>query len=320
MITMRASNRAVPGRASMSAGVVVVLTLLGACDTPDRPARLPDRLPGAVTTMLAPDSLRVLEVGEGVTYRYVWTSRGPWAVHLLEVDLSRCEIGLGVVSAWTPPTGARARVTEMLSADERAVAGVNGDFFTVEGRPVGVEVVKGEVRRRSSRPALAWQAGKPPWIGVPEVWGESALQLGWAVHGAEPDGVTEAVGGFPELLDGGRRVGDLEVTARPAFAASRHPRTAVGYRGSSATGWLVVVDGRQEGYSEGMTLPELTELLEALGTSEALNLDGGGSSVMVLRGRAASRPSDTEGERPVVNGLVVRRDFKYCQAPFQRGP
>jgi hypothetical protein len=208
----------------------------------------------------------------------------------------------------------------MLSADERAVAGVNGDFFTVEGRPVGVEVVKGEVRRRSSRPALAWQAGKPPWIGVPEVWGESALQLGWAVHGAEPDGVTEAVGGFPELLDGGRRVGDLEVTARPAFAASRHPRTAVGYRGSSATGWLVVVDGRQEGYSEGMTLPELTELLEALGTSEALNLDGGGSSVMVLRSRAASRPSDTEGERPVVNGLVVRRDFKYCQAPFQRGP
>ena len=61
-----------------------------------------------------------------------------------------------------------------------------------------------------------------------------------------------------------------------------------------------------------MTLPELTTLLEALGATEALNLDGGGSSVMVVRGQAASRPSDQAGERPVVNALALARDFSAC--------
>ena len=61
-----------------------------------------------------------------------------------------------------------------------------------------------------------------------------------------------------------------------------------------------------------MTLPELTTLLEALGVTEALNLDGGGSSVMVVRGTALNRPSDAEGERAVVNALALERDFSGC--------
>jgi exopolysaccharide biosynthesis protein len=76
--------------------------------------------------------------------------------------------------------------------------------------------------------------------------------------------------------------------------------------------WLVVVDGRQGAYSTGMTLPELTGLLEALGADEAVNLDGGGSSVLVVRGRAVSRPSDETGERPVVNALLLVDDPSLC--------
>ena len=113
-------------------------------------------------------------------------------------------------------------------------------------------------------------------------------------------------------MDGGMRIGDLEVSRRPSFADARHPRTAVGH--DPATGWLylVVVDGRQGEYSAGMSLPELTDLMEALGITEALNLDGGGSSVMVIRGQVVSRPSDAEGERPVANALAVRKDPAYC--------
>jgi exopolysaccharide biosynthesis protein len=122
------------------------------------------------------------------------------------------------------------------------------------------------------------------------------------------------VGGYPELLDSGERVGDLLVSENPGFAASRHPRTAVAYRPGARRLWLVVVDGRQGEYSLGMTLPELTGLLEAFGATEALNLDGGGSSVMVIRGRPWSRPSDEAGERPVVNALVLRYDREaYCR-------
>ena len=62
-----------------------------------------------------------------------------------------------------------------------------------------------------------------------------------------------------------------------------------------------------------MTLPELASLFEGLCATEALNLDGGGSSVLVLGGKAVSRLSDPEGERAVVNALAVRRDAGTCR-------
>jgi exopolysaccharide biosynthesis protein len=61
-----------------------------------------------------------------------------------------------------------------------------------------------------------------------------------------------------------------------------------------------------------MTLPELTALFEALGVRDAINLDGGGSTVMVVGGEAVSHPSDAEGERPVVNALGIRWDPAFC--------
>jgi exopolysaccharide biosynthesis protein len=68
---------------------------------------------------------------------------------------------------------------------------------------------------------------------------------------------------------------------------------------------LVVVDGRQEGYSVGMSLPELTDLLLELGARDALNLDGGGSTTLVTERGIINRPSDPE-ERPVANVLLAR--------------
>ncbi len=120
------------------------------------------------------------------------------------------------------------------------------------------------------------------------------------------------VAGFPSLLERGILVGDLQQGDRPAFAAERHPRTAVGFDSRRGRLWMVVVEGRREGVSEGMTLPELAGLFQSLGAVNAINLDGGGSSVMVVRGEAVSRPSDPAGQRPVVNGLILRRDEGYC--------
>jgi exopolysaccharide biosynthesis protein len=149
-------------------------------------------------------------------------------------------------------------------------------------------------------------------MGFPTADGDSLLSLGWTVPRPEGDGETQAVGGFPLLLKGGSRVGDLEVAERPSFAAERHPRTAVGFDVDDGALWIVVVDGRQPSYSAGMTLPELTEVMEILGVEDAINLDGGGSTVMVVQGETVSRPSDAEGERPVVNALGVLRDPALC--------
>ncbi len=137
----------------------------------------------------------------------------------------------------------------------------------------------------------------------------SGVQTGTAVQFSAwlapyvPD-VVYALGGGPRIVRDGGYYNTAGVEGIPGdIAQSRAPRTGVGL---TATGdlLLVVVDGRQPGYSVGVTLPELAQLLIRLGARDAMCLDGGGSSELVLQGRPANRPSDG-GERPVPNALVV---------------
>lgn len=70
---------------------------------------------------------------------------------------------------------------------------------------------------------------------------------------------------------------------------------------------LVVVDGRQAGYSEGLGIAQTARLMQLLGAREALNLDGGGSSVLATaRSGIVNRPSDAAGQRSLGNALIVR--------------
>jgi len=121
------------------------------------------------------------------------------------------------------------------------------------------------------------------------------------------------VGGGPRLL----RAGRVAVSARPegfappqapaffgSFVAARQPRTLAGVR-PDGTLLLVTVDGRRAGWSAGMTLPEAARLMRSLGARDALNLDGGGSSTMTVRGQVVSRPSDRGGERAVSDGVYA---------------
>ena len=288
-----------------------LLLAVSACAAPDRPVAAGPPLPEAALEWLVPDSVRSSVVAEGVSYHFAWSARGPWALHLVAADLNRCELELVVVPALAEDgaTRVRRRVTAM-TPDVKvvALAGVNGDFFAPGGAPVGPEVTS-TTQRSSSRPALAWDFGRVPRIGP----GGTSNRDGAATERLQ------IVGGFPELLDGGIRVGDLEVGDRPDFAAARHPRTAVGFDAGAGLLWLVVVDGRQMPRSAGMSLPELTDLFLVLGVEEALNLDGGGSSVMTVDGRMVSSPSDATGERPVGNSLWLVRDGRACEAG-QRGP
>lgn len=302
----------------MSAAAVLAL-VLAACQPPDIPPSLAHRIPVGVQTLLRPDTVRSARVGAGVWYRYLWSPEGPWAVHVVEADLGRCDLTLRTLRAQAREDGGRGHepVSSMVArASHGVLAAVNADFFTPEGSTVGTEVVGGRVTAARTRPAVAWRPGSEPWMGSTDISGDT-LVAGWRIPFGSGDGGTEAVGGYPELLDGGERVGDLGVGERPAFAASRHPRTAVGYDPDTDHFWLVVVDGRQAPHSAGMTLPELADLMGALGAREALNLDGGGSSVMVVMGAARNHPSDDGGERPVVNALALVRDFTYC-APHPR--
>ena len=296
-----------PPRSACLHVVGIAVLAVSACVAPDRHVDGDPPLPAAVLEWLAPDSVRGSAVSDGVSYHFAWSARGPWALHLVAADLNRCELELVVVPALAEDGTTRTRKTvTAMSPDGEvvALAGVNGDFFSRGGAPVGPEVTSG-TERSSRRPAIAWDGARVPRIGP----GASSADN----HGAS-EGL-QVVGGFPELLDGGVRVGDLEVADRPDFAAVRHPRTAVGFDPGSGLLWLVVVDGRQMPHSAGMSLPELTDLFLALGVAEALNLDGGGSSVMTVGGRTVSSPSDATGERPVGNSLWLVQDGSACENP-----
>lgn len=117
------------------------------------------------------------------------------------------------------------------------------------------------------------------------------------------------VGGWPRLVVDGRSIVDsvdrLEGTF-PRFSVTRHPRTGVGFSRDSTTLYLITVDGRSES-SSGMSLAEFASLMQALGVAQGLNLDGGGSTTLVIRGHVVNHPSDSTGERTVGNALLVTR-------------
>ncbi|MDR5695870.1 MAG: phosphodiester glycosidase family protein [Armatimonadota bacterium] len=115
-------------------------------------------------------------------------------------------------------------------------------------------------------------------------------------------GVIHMIGGGPRLLVSGQYMGGEGFPIQ--FSHKRHPRTAVGVTRTGRV-LLVVVDGRQPDHSLGMTLPELAALLLRLGVTDALNLDGGGSSTLVVRGMVVNSPSDETGERAVADALLV---------------
>jgi hypothetical protein len=120
-----------------------------------------------------------------------------------------------------------------------------------------------------------------------------------------PEGTVHALAGSQILVADGE-----SVVQRGAGGLG--PRTAVAVDEEGRTLWLIVVDGRQDGYSEGVTLEELAGIAVELGVDRALNLDGGGSSTLVVadgaRAEVLNSPIHTRiptRQRPVANHLGV---------------
>jgi large repetitive protein len=192
-----------------------------------------------------------------------------------------------------PADSAAARMLlRLIGGDERAgrALALRVDGSAPATLPAGDTVVmfahgsaRGWIMRRAPGDTVAWSA---------------------SVRLEDGTDVAEAVGGFPALLRNGEDVLATQAV-REEFGMRRHPRTAIGWTADRGRLFLVVVDGRQPPYSDGMTLPELTWLFRRLGAAYALNLDGGGSTTLVVRGDVVNRPSDGGAERAVGNALAL---------------
>jgi exopolysaccharide biosynthesis protein len=126
----------------------------------------------------------------------------------------------------------------------------------------------------------------------------------------QPHGdIYNAVSGLPCLVLDGKSI----VEGTPADTEEVNPRTAVGVDQSGWVMILLLVDGRQPNYSEGVTMSELSALMLEFGTYQAINLDGGGSTTLVTQNadgtaQVLNSPIHTRipgRERPIANQLGI---------------
>lgn len=116
-----------------------------------------------------------------------------------------------------------------------------------------------------------------------------------------------AVGGGPVLLQNGeiKITNEEELKFTGIAISDKHPRTAMGYTKDNKL-IVLVVQGRFPEIAEGATLQQEAEIFKDLNCKEALNLDGGGSSCMLINGKETIKTSDTTGQRPVPAVFMIK--------------
>jgi len=275
--------------------LLLVLTGLPALQAPvTPPAAAPERVADGVELhRLADPSL--LDPG------------GPVSIQALRLDPGKVRLEIAVAANENP---ARETV-ESIAAREQAIAAVNAGFFALEtGKPQSILKVAGRLLGGTTRArgAVAFREhrGKTELLfdRVTVQSRQGVYQTRMGTSAKDWMRAPFAVSGAGLLLRRGRTISDWadeKITA--GFDTTRHPRTVIG-EGRGAI-WLITVDGRQPESSLGMNFVELQRLAARLGLDSALNLDGGGSTTMVVRGRIVNHPSDATGPRPVSDAIVV---------------
>jgi exopolysaccharide biosynthesis protein len=259
---------------------------------------------GQETIDLLPD-----QTGDLTCWTEIRTAPRPLRIYYLKIALNnpRLEVlalpgedpdGSGPAeSQLTKPTDLFRKFHALAAVNANAFAALN-DKSTIpewyEGRPVDIHGITVSGKKvispvEENRTAFWIDGLGKPHIGTP----------------IPSDSITEAIADwFSPLLINSKIVAD---SADKAL----HPRTALGFDDTGAWLLLVVVDGRQPGFSEGVTLSELAEIFKARGCSQSINLDGGGSSIMLVQEpgkdiRTVNSPSG-KTHRPVPVMLGVRK-------------
>jgi hypothetical protein len=215
------------------------------------------------------------------------TTSTPQQVHALVIDL--CAAG---VSLRATASSEHGRTVSSFATLVGAELAVNGDFFSYSTyAPSGLAIGNGKVWGGAD-------SGSHGFIA----FGKDRVELDGPATtvSSAPSWMQQAVGGYPYVVVDGKAVTSFS----PSHCPTRNPRTAVGLSRDRKTLYLVVVDGRWSS-SAGMTCAELGQLMSGLGAFDALNLDGGGSTTMWIKGKGVvNHPSDG-AQRVVANHLGV---------------
>lgn len=250
-------------------------------------------------------------------------------IHILEIDPKHYKI----ISVQAEP--ARETVSTLVKKYE-AVAGINGGFFYIDrngnARPAGALKIDAKWigKARLSRGAIGWdnEAEKPLVDRIltkthqesgnaivetfPQVDKSAASQKQWQTF-------PYIVGGIPLLIKNGKAIGNYQSEKTSvSFLNDRHARTAVCIKPNHHWVFLVASHTKEKDRPftstamEGLTIQELTQTLQTLGCQDALNLDGGGSSTLVINNKVVNHPAGDMDEllhfyheRPVLDAILV---------------
>jgi exopolysaccharide biosynthesis protein len=247
----------------------------------------------------------------GITWHAETRREPPTRLFVAEVDLSRPSMHLRVAAGGADPDGpGRWQTTLMpptqIAAREHFDLVINGDFFEARN-------AKDAEGSQSGYRAGMWAAVTGPAVTDGKVWSPSASNRPCLVVHKDRTVKIETLGSPTaddwEVVSGNTVLVKDGVVVRHENTA-RHPRTAVGLDAKGTTLVLLVVDGRKPGAAVGMSYDELGAEMLRLGCRQALNLDGGGSSIMAVREpntrryRTLNAPTDGR-ERAVANVLGI---------------
>ena len=185
-----------------------------------------------------------------------------------------------------------------------ALIGINGGYFGVNCSVVGDLVVGGQVISRSAptTPPLEMR----PWVS----WRRDALEFAWYPNDSQPNDIEFGLSSHPMLAQNGLAQAAVqpEEQVYSAIDWARNPRSVMA-QADDGDVLLITIDGRSAGRA-GLSTPALADwLVETLDVRDAVNLDGGGSTTLYIRGCSAdgvvNTPSDNQGERAVATGVFV---------------
>ena len=225
---------------------------------------------------------------------------------VLEVDLKEAHL---TMKASSPNEEGKLKTKQQMTlqalaydkSGSRVLAAVNGDFFAKDGTPQGIYYRKGTCLKGTMTDNVC------TFFAITK--NKRAIIGSYDEYDSYKENIQEAVGGRVRLMTNGNVL--------PQTVTALEPRTAIGVTDDNVV-YILVADGRNFWYSNGMRYAEMGAVMKALGAKNAINLDGGGSSTFIIRkiagfedGRFAIRnwPYDNGGvEREVANGLLVVTD------------
>lgn len=240
----------------------------------------------------------------GVTFHDEIRKDPPQQLHWMTVDLIDPHVSLHVARGGPDPDGAGPWQTTLtlpstIAKREGFEVTINGDFFFSKRQPK--EPFKVDQWASVAGPAATdgqtWAASdKPRPCLVIKKTGTITIER---LTKAEPDDA-QVIAGNVLLVSNGKPVNHPKDTAR-------HPRTVVGLDPGGTRLTILMVDGRRKNVADGMTYAELSREMIHAGCDRALNLDGGGSSILLLRqgDKWVTKNLPSESERPVASVLGI---------------